>query len=162
MEQILKQATLLATRLHEGQVDKSGKPYILHPIRVSESLSDVKCKILAVLHDVLEDCEITADELVEMGIPQELVDRLLLLTKQKGERYFDYIDRVKQDDLTRQVKLADLKDNMDLTRLYPTLDTSRLADDTYLEETLSEKDLKRYRKYQKAKAILEGLIEVGD
>ena len=154
MEQVLKQATLLAMNLHEGQVDKAGKPYILHPIRVASSLPDIECRILAVLHDVLEDCEITPEELIEAGIPRHLVDRLLLLTKRKEERYFDYIDRVKQDELTRQVKLADLKDNMDLTRLYPQIDTSRLTDNDYLEETLSEKDLTRYRKYQKAVDLL--------
>ena len=155
MKQVLEQAIQLAAQLHEGQVDKSGKPYIEHPLRVMSFVEPIDCKILAVLHDVLEDCEITPDGLVAAGIPIELVEVLTRLTKCKGERYFDYIERAAQDERTRLVKLADLKDNMDLTRLYPTIDTSRLGDEDYLRETLSEKDLTRYRKYQKAKARLE-------
>ena len=156
MEVILEQAIQLAKTLHEGQVDKSGKPYIEHPLRVMSFVESIDCKILAVLHDVLEDCDVTPEELVAAGIPTELVEVLTLLTKRKGERYFDYIERASRDERTRLVKLADLKDNMDLTRLYPTIDTSRLEDESYLSKTLSEKDLTRYRKYQKAVLMLKG------
>lgn len=139
LQSVLEKAIILATTLHAGQVDKSDKPYILHPLRVMENVEATECKILAVLHDVLEDCDIAADELIEAGIPAYLVEKLTILTKQKGEPYFDYIDRVKSDELARLVKLGDLKDNMNLDRL----------------KEVTEKDLRRNEKYKKAKEILE-------
>ena len=155
MQKVLVKAIDLATKLHEGQVDKSNKPYILHPMRVMESVSDVECKILAVLHDVLEDCDIDEEGLIQAGIPEYLVKKLEFLTKKKGEKYFDYILRAKSDELTRQVKLADLKDNMDLSRLYPEIDKSKLYDTTYLRGYLKERDFKRYQKYQIATEMLQ-------
>lgn len=155
MEKVLIKAIDLATALHHGQVDKSNKPYILHPMRVMESVNDVECKILAVLHDVLEDCDIDEQGLIQAGIPEYLVKKLEFLTKKKGEKYFDYILRAKSDDLTRQVKLADLKDNMDLSRLYPDIDKSKYYDTTYLKGYLKEKDFKRYQKYQMATEMLQ-------
>jgi len=155
MGKVLITAIELATTLHDGQVDKSNKPYILHPMRVMESLSDVECKILAVLHDVLEDCDIDEEGLIQAGIPEYLVKKLEFLTKKKGEKYFDYILRAKSDELTRQVKLADLKDNMDLSRLYPDIDKSKCYDTTYLKGYLKEKDFKRYQKYQIATEMLQ-------
>lgn len=139
LQNVLEKSIILATKLHAGQVDKSGQPYILHPLRVANNVDSIECRILAVLHDVLEDCDVTTEDLVEAGIPAYLVEKLALLTKQKGEDYLDYIRRAKTDELTRLVKLGDLKDNMDLSRL----------------KEITEKDLKRYEKYMKAKAMLE-------
>ena len=150
----LLKAIELATKLHEGQVDKSNKPYILHPMRVMESLDDIECKILGALHDVIEDCDIDEEGLIEAGIPEYLVRKLPLLSKKKGEKYFDYILRAKSDELTRKVKLADLKDNMDLSRLYPDIDKSKCYDTTYLKGYLKEKDFKRYEKYLIATEML--------
>lgn len=157
MEQLLEKAIQLATQWHDGQVDKSGKPYIEHPLRVMSFVEPIDCKIIAVLHDVIEDCEVSPGDLVDHGIPQELVTCVTLLSKRKKEPYMEYIDRVGRDERTRLVKLADLKDNMDLTRLYPSIDISKLEDDVYLEAALAEKDLKRYKKYQRAKAQLESV-----
>ena len=145
MEAILEKAIQLATQYHDGQVDKGGHPYINHPLRVMNSVTSTECKVVAVLHDVLEDCDVTAEDLLEAGIPNELVACVTILTKPRWEPYMDYIEQVAKDPRTRQVKLADLKDNMDLTRLYPSIDVNRLHEESYLEETLTERDLKRYQ-----------------
>ena len=96
-------------------------------------------KILAVLHDVLEDCNVSKEQLINDGIPEYLVEKLEILCKGKNEKYFDYIDRIKVTQLTINVKLSDLRDNMNLERL----------------KEVTEKDLKRLEKYKKAKEMLE-------
>lgn len=153
---ILSNAIRLATELHEKQVDKAGQPYILHPLRVMLSVDSIEGKILAVLHDVKEDFDITDEELMENGIPEYLVKKLDLLTKKKKEDYFDYILRAKSDIHTKEVKNADLDDNMNLSRMYPQIDTYKMYDIDYLKglDYLAEKDLNRFIKYTKAKAIL--------
>ena len=139
MNELLERAIKLAKKYHEGQFDKGGSPYIEHPLRVMEGVESIDEKILAVLHDVLEDCDASRDELINEGIPECLVEKLEILCKGKNENYFDYIDRIKVDKSTINVKLSDLKDNMNLKRL----------------KEVTEKDLKRIEKYNKAKEILE-------
>lgn len=153
---VLSKAIRLATKLHEHQVDKAGEPYILHPLRVMLNVESIEGKILAVLHDVKEDCNITDEELVKEGIPKYLVEKLDFLTKKKNEKYFDYILRAKSDIHAKEVKNADLDDNMNLKRLYPQIDMKKINDIDYLKglDYLAEKDLNRFMKYQKAKAIL--------
>ena len=139
MDKLLKRAIAIATKYHRGQVDKGGYPYIDHPLRVMEEVKTIEEKILAVLHDVLEDCNVSRSVLIQEGIPEYLVIQLEILCKANDEDYFDYINRVKIDQLTTNVKLADLKDNMNLKRL----------------KCIYEEDLKRLEKYKKAKEILE-------
>ena len=139
MDELLERAIKLAQKYHKGQFDKGGNPYIEHPLRVMEGVESIDEKILAVLHDVLEDCDASRDELINEGIPECLVEKLEILCKGKNENYFDYIDRIKVDKSTINVKLSDLKDNMNLKRL----------------KEVTEKDLKRIEKYNKAKEILE-------
>ncbi|WP_160693220.1 phosphohydrolase [Clostridium sp. C2-6-12] len=141
MKELLSKAIKLAEKYHEGQVDKGGNPYIGHPLRVMEGVEILEEKILAVLHDVLEDCDVSADQLIEEGIPKELVEKLIILCKRRNEDYFDYINRIKNNKATINVKLSDLKDNMDLNRL----------------KDIKEKDIERLEKYKKAKEILEGV-----
>jgi len=141
MNEILERATKLAEKYHEGQFDKGGSPYIEHPLRVMEGVESLEEKILAVLHDVLEDCQVSKDELIKEGIPEYLVEKLEILCKGKNEKYFDYIDRIKADKSTINVKLSDLRDNMNLQRL----------------KAVTEKDTRRLEKYKKAKAILENI-----
>lgn len=141
MEELLNKAIRLAKEYHKVQMDKGGEPYIGHPLRVMEGVETLEEKILAVLHDVLEDCDVTADQLIEEGIPKGLVEKLIILCKGKNEEYFHYINRIKNDKATINVKLSDLKDNMDLTRLKET----------------TEKDIERLKKYKKAKEILESV-----
>jgi (p)ppGpp synthase/HD superfamily hydrolase len=139
MEELLNKAIKLAEKYHEGQVDKAGKPYIGHPLRVMEGVENFEEKILAVLHDVLEDCDVSPEQLIKEGIPKELVKKLKILCKEKNEDYFHYINRIKNDKSTINVKLSDLKDNMDLNRL----------------KAITEKHIERLETYKKAKEILE-------
>lgn len=137
-DKLLERAIKLAEKYHEGQFDKGGHPYVEHPLRVMDGVESTDEKVVAVLHDVLEDCDVSREQLIKEGIPDYLVNKLEILCKGKNEKYFDYIDRIK-DPLTLKVKLSDLKDNMNLDRL----------------KEVTEKDLKRLEKYKKAKKILE-------
>lgn len=139
MNELMERAIKLAEKYHEGQFDKGGYPYIEHPLRVMSGVESIDEKVVAVLHDVLEDCDISKEQLIKEGIPEYLVKKLEILCKGKNEKYFDYIDRIKADPLTIKVKLSDLKDNMNLKRL----------------KEVNEKDIKRLEKYKKAKEILE-------
>ena len=129
---ILDRAKAIATSAHEGQVDKAGKPYIEHPIRVMNMGKTVEEKIVGVLHDVVEDSEWTFEMLEKEGMPKEVVDALKCVTKlSEDEDYDHFIARVKTNPLAVKVKLNDLKDNMDITRL----------------GKVTEKDLPRLNKY---------------
>jgi (p)ppGpp synthase/HD superfamily hydrolase len=139
VNELLERAIKLARKYHEGQFDKGGQTYIEHPLRVMNGVESVDEKVVAILHDVLEDCDVPKEKLIEEGIPYYLVEKLEILCKGKNEKYFDYIDRVKYDPLAIKVKLSDLKDNMNLERL----------------REVTEKDIKRLEKYKKAKEILE-------
>ena len=139
MNQLLERAIKLAEKYHKGQFDKGGNPYIEHPLRVMEGVESIEEKVLAILHDVLEDCDVSIDQLLKEGIPECLVEKLEILCKGNDEKYFDYIDRIKADQSTINVKLSDLNDNMNLKRL----------------KEVTEKDINRIEKYKKAKVILE-------
>jgi len=117
MEQILEKAIQIAVNAHIGQKDRMGVPYILHPLRVMHSVDTTDAKIVAILHDVVEDTEVTFDDLIAAGIPKHLVITLRLLTHTDNLTYEDYIMRLSENPLAVKVKLADLKDNMDLTRI---------------------------------------------
>ena len=117
-----KQATLedaiaLAVTAHRGQEDKSGLPYILHPLRVMFRCGDETERLVAVLHDVVEDTPITLHDLREQGYSEEVVVAVDAITQRKGESKDDYLQRVVQHPIARRVKLADLEDNMDVRRL---------------------------------------------
>lgn len=139
MNKLLETSIKLAKKYHGGQFDKGEHPYIEHPLRVMKGVESIDEKVVAVLHDVLEDCQVSRKELVKEGIPDNLVRKLEILCKGKNEKYFDYIDRIKADPITTKVKLSDLKDNMNLERL----------------KEVTDKDIKRLEKYKKAKEILE-------
>ena len=111
-------AIKLAVAAHERQVDKGGQSYILHPLRLMLAVNSEPARIVALLHDVLEDNPtFTLEKLRLAGYPQDVLDALDCLTKRRGEQYSDFIDRIKPNALAREVKLADLRDNMDVTRL---------------------------------------------
>ena len=115
---ILDRAKAIATSAHEGQVDKAGKPYIEHPMRVMNMGKTVEEKIAGVLHDVVEDSDWTFEMLEKEGIPKDVMDALRCVTKlSEDEDYDHFIERVKTNPLALKVKLNDLKDNMDITRL---------------------------------------------
>ena len=114
---MLVKAFITAARAHRGQKDKAGKAYILHPLYVAAHTKGRKAKIVALLHDVVEDTSITFTELIFAGFDAEIVEAVMAITKMKFEDYSDYIKRVKLNELARRVKIADLKHNSDLTRL---------------------------------------------
>jgi (p)ppGpp synthase/HD superfamily hydrolase len=116
---MLERAIAIAVEAHSGQVDKAGEPYILHPLRVMLSVSDA-AKECAVLHDVVEDCpEWTFERLSEEGFHLVMLSALDAVTKRDGESYDKYLDRVERNPIATEVKLADLRDNMDESRGAP-------------------------------------------
>lgn len=141
---LLQKAITIATEAHCGQKDKAGADYIGHPLRVAERLKDKKEKIVAVLHDTIEDTYVTADYLREQGFPQDIVDGVLAVTHREDESYEDFVKRAAKNPLGRAVKKADLEDNMDIRRLrYP----------------IDEWDFERLNKYLKAYKYLEDLAD---
>ena len=138
---MLQKAIDIATKAHEGQVDKAGQPYIDHPLRVMNMGTTDEEKIVGVLHDVVEDSDWTFEELAAEGFSIEVIEALRCITKlSENEPYDKFIQRVKANPLAAKVKLYDLTDNMDIRRL----------------AYISEKDVKRLRKYLKAYRQLLG------
>lgn len=139
MKETLGQGTLeraieIAARTHAGQVDKGGAPYILHPLRVMLRVAPGPQQIVAVLHDVVEDSEVTFEDLEREGFSAEVISGLRAVTKVAGESYEDFVARAALDPVGKAVKLADLMENSDL---------SRIAEP-------SQKDLERVEKYGRA------------
>ena len=124
----------IARKAHAGQVDKAGVDYIQHPLYVASQVKTEQEKAVALLHDVLEDSDITAADLLAYGLSNEVVTAVQTLTKKKGQSYQDYLEKVKSNNLARVVKLADLKHNSDLSRL----------------KTVSNTDYERVKKYKNA------------
>lgn len=142
----LERAIALAATVHAGQRDKAGAPYILHPLRMMLKMKSVEAQMAAVLHDVVEDCGVTSALLVYEGFPTAVVEAVGALTKRivngAEEPYDEFIQRAAQNPIARMVKLADLEDNMDL---------SRIAQPT-------QKDFERIEKYKAAKLVIERSI----
>ncbi|MFX0548222.1 GTP pyrophosphokinase [Hathewaya histolytica] len=134
LEGQLEEAIKLASIKHYGQRDKANKPYIFHLLYVMNNVNDLKAKIVGVLHDILEDTDITKDDLLNYGFSEEIVIAVEILTKSKNQKYMNYIENIKSNNIARKVKLIDLKHNIDLTRL----------------PKISDNDLKRTIKYIKA------------
>lgn len=139
MKEIFNKAFEIACEAHKGQLDKAGMPYILHPIRVSEKFEAFNLKTVAILHDVIEDSNITGQDLKDKGIPSYIIVSVQLLTKNRGEDYVSYLQRLNSDFYARTVKIEDLKDNIDTLRL----------------STLTDKDIERVRKYHGAYNFLK-------
>ena len=127
-------ALSIARKAHEGQLDKAGVDYIEHPIYVASQVDTEEEKAVALLHDVIEDSPVSAEELLQAGLPETVVTAVQVLTKKKEQDYQTYLETVKKNPLARLVKLADLKHNSDLSRL----------------SSITEKDRERLKKYKKA------------
>lgn len=144
----LEDSIVLATKLHEGQVDKNGKPYILHPLAVMLMGKNEKEHIVGVLHDTLEDCPITKKDLHDLGYSEEILEALDLLTKRPEEEknYSAFIDRIikSRNKLAISVKINDIRNNIDPNR-FPRKPT--------------EKDFNRRDKYLIAIVRLQNLIK---
>ena len=131
----IERAIEIAVLAHKGQKDKSGVEYILHPLRVMERGKTETEKICGVLHDVVEDSDWTIEDLINEGFSEEVISVIKCLTKKtENENYDEFIERVAKDPIATKVKLNDLLDNMDITRL----------------NELSEQDLHRLNKYLRA------------
>lgn len=138
---LYERAWKLAEKAHKGQVDKGGNPYIEHPLAVADRVLKPEAKVVALLHDVLEDTWVTGEELRKL-FPETVVRAVELLTKEKGKGFSMevYLEAIRENELARCVKIADLEHNMDLNRIpHP-----------------GERDYRRVEQYQKAKEYLEG------
>lgn len=131
---MLELALSIATEAHRGQFDKAGIDYIEHPIYVASQVDTEEEKAVALLHDVIEDSPVSAEGLLQAGLPETVVTAVQVLTKKKEQDYQTYLETVKKNPLARVVKLADLKHNSDLSRL----------------SSITEKDRERLKKYKKA------------
>lgn len=138
MQQLFEKAIMIATKVHAGQKDKAGAPYLLHVLRVMMSVEKMDERIVALLHDVVEDSETTIEELANEGFSKKILRAVELLTKTEHKTYEDYIQEIKKNELARVVKSADLKDNMNISRL----------------KTLTENDKLRIKKYKAAYKFL--------
>ncbi|XHF33278.1 HD domain-containing protein [Pseudomonas chlororaphis] len=134
MTQTLERAIAIAATAHAGQVDKGGAPYILHPLKVMLRMSSVEERIVAVLHDVVEDCGISLEDLRKEGFSEAVLSAIESVTKVPGESYEDFVERAAQNPIGRVVKLADLEENSDLSRI----------------ASPSWEDLERIEKYRRA------------
>ncbi|MDQ0875738.1 (p)ppGpp synthase/HD superfamily hydrolase [Paenibacillus sp. V4I3] len=135
----LTKAILIAAKAHDGQTDKGGNPYILHPARLATKANSEEESIVAMLHDVVEDSDTTLFDLKNAGFSADIIEALDCLTKRADESYEDFIKRIKLNPLARKVKLLDLEDNSDIGRIpNPT-----------------DKDYARIDKYKKAIAELK-------
>lgn len=109
---------VIATTAHKDQKDKIGEPYILHPIRVMLACNDTISRMVAILHDVIEDTGLTEEVLKVLGLPIVVIDAVVAMSKVSGEDYWEYLRRVKANEVARRVKIADIRDNMSPARLY--------------------------------------------
>lgn len=131
----LAQAITLAAEAHQEQLDRAGQPYILHPLRVMFQMESDLDRIVAILHDVVEDTAYTFADLRQMGYSEEIIAALDGVTRREEESYEAFVERSAQNPISRRVKLADLTDNMDIRRL---------------DGELSDKDVARLKRYQRA------------
>lgn len=139
----LERAIEIAARSHAGQVDKAGQPYILHPLRLMLAVKTPYERMAAVLHDVVEDTPMTFADLANEGFPPEVIEAVQALTKHPGESRVDAAMRAAQNAIARAVKLADVADNMDLSRIpEPT-----------------EKDFARLKEYQQVQQLLLSSVQ---
>jgi (p)ppGpp synthase/HD superfamily hydrolase len=134
-----QEAMKICFEVHIEQKDKSGIPYVFHPIHLAEQMETEETIIVALLHDVVEDSDYTIEDLRKKGFSDAVLEAISLMTHADGVNYMDYVKEIKNNPIARAVKLADLRHNSDLTRL----------------KVVDEKALKRRNTYQEAIAFLE-------
>lgn len=139
----LERAIAIAAKAHEGQVDKAGAPYVLHPLRLMLRLANTDERITAVLHDVVEDCGVSLEALRMEGFSEQVIEAIDSVTKRPGESYDTFVLRAASNPIGRRVKLVDLEDNSDL---------SRIANPT-------TRDYERVEKYRRAIGAIRALKE---
>ena len=134
-----KKALKLCFEAHKEQTDKSGMPYVFHPFYLASQMTDETSTVVALLHDVVEDTDITFEDLKQMDFPDEVIEALTLLTHEEGVPYMEYVKKIKENETAKKVKLADLRHNSDLSRL----------------DEITPKALERQQKYLSAIKFLE-------
>ncbi len=142
--EMTKKAMKIAFEAHKEQVDKSGLPYIYHPIHLAEQMDDDESVTVALLHDVVEDTDWTLEQLRAEGFSNVVITALSYMTHDDSVPYMEYVEKISENPVATKVKLADLKHNSDLTRI----------------DNITEKDLKRVQKYKIAIGLLTNKIEV--
>ena len=133
-QELMLRAIDLASTKHLSQTDKAGKPYLGHVARVSHNCERDEERIVGLMHDLIEDTDVTARQLLDEGFPAEIVDAVVAVTRRDGEDYAEFIERAAMNPIARRVKIADLLDNMDVTRL----------------ATLTDEDCQRLKKYHRS------------
>lgn len=143
MNELLEKAAMICLTMHSGQTDKAGKAYFLHPMRVAMTCNTDEQRIVAMLHDTIEDTGTTPEDLLEHGFPQEIVDAVVSVSRRDDETYGQFVERCALNPIGRQVKLRDLEDNMDLLRL----------------ESIDGRMAARFNRYLKAYRFLTDYIQ---
>ncbi len=136
---LTKKALKISFDAHKNQFDKSGMPYVYHPFHLAEQMDDEYSVCVALLHDVVEDTDITLNDLILCGFPEEVSDALEMMTHDDSVPYLDYVRKLKSNVIAKKVKLADLNHNSDLSRL----------------DVVDNAALERVEKYKKAIDILK-------
>ena len=139
---LLEDAIALAVEAHRGQVDKANAPYILHPLRLMLAMDSDAARVAAMLHDVVEDTAYTLDLLKERGFPEDVITAVDCLSRRDGESYEAFIERIGANPLATKVKLADLEDNLNVSRL----------------ATLDERDVERLNRYLRSRLHLRSVV----
>ena len=137
---LTKKALKLCFEAHKDQVDKTDMPYVFHPFHLAEQMDDEISTVCALLHDVVEDTDVTFENLLEMGFPKQVIEVLKLLTHESSVPYMDYVKNISFNPIATKVKIADLTHNSDMTRMKQT--------------DIDEWALKRAEKYRQAIALL--------
>ncbi len=143
MEELLKLAEKIATKAHTGQMDKVGVEYINHPRTVSSMCVSIEAKIVGWLHDVVEDTDVTFEDLRNSGFPENILEALRCVTKEENYQLDEYYLRIKKNELAREVKLADLTHNSDLSRIPESV-----------SEEFKNKMIKKHKQYMLYKEYL--------
>lgn len=133
-----KKAMKLCFQAHKDQTDKSGIPYVFHPIHLAEQMKDEDTTVVALLHDVVEDTAYTPEDLAAMGFNDRVIAAIRLMTHDENIPYMEYVAKIKENPIAKAVKLADLAHNSDTTRL----------------DTVDAKATARVEKYAKAIRLL--------
>ena len=136
----LQRAIEIAVEAHKGQMDKAGMPYILHPLRLMFQMKTDNEKMAAVLHDVVEDSDWTLDDLKKEGFNCEVLKAVSLLTRDDNDSYDEFVQKAASNPISKAVKIADITDNLDLSRI----------------SNVTDKDVARVKKYQR---VLKTLTE---
>lgn len=139
MSDLINEALKIAQKAHKGQKDKGGNDYLLHPVTVALHCDTEKERVVALLHDVIEDSDMSLEDLSIFD--KDIIEAVIAITRREDQSREDYIKQVCSNEIARKVKIADLANNMDLSRI----------------ENITQKDLDRIERYKKELEYLKGL-----